>query len=97
MRERMEAEKKNKEEQEAMNTSVEVTDGEAAAAAAPAPTVEGGATDSSGNPVQTNTTAEVGDNLQEEDPWLKSKFAEAPESETADSTAPPANPETKEI
>ena len=28
MRERMEAEKKNKEQQEAMNTSVEVTDGE---------------------------------------------------------------------
>ena len=60
------------------------------AAAAPAPpTVEGGATDSSGNPVQTNTTAEVGDNLQEEDPWLKSKFAEAPESETVDSTLHP--------
>lgn len=97
MRERMEAEKKNKEQQEAMNTSVEVTDGEGASAEAPAPTVEGGATDSSGNPVQTNTTAEVGDNLQEEDPWLKSKFAEAPESETADAAAPPANPETKEI
>jgi len=90
MRERMEAEKKNKEEQEAMNTSVEVTEGDA-----PAPSVEGGATDSSGNPVQTNTTSEVNDNLQEEDPWLKSKFAEAPESNEAD--APPSNPETKEI
>jgi len=90
MRERMEAEKKNKEEQEAMNTSVEVTEGDA-----PAPSVEGGATDSSGNPVQTNTTSEVNDNLQEEDPWLKSKFSEAPEAVEAD--APPSNPETKEI
>ena len=62
MRERLEAEQKKKEEQEDMNTSVEVTDGET-----PAPSVEGGATDSSGNPVQTNTTSEVSDNLQEED------------------------------
>ncbi len=90
MRERLEAEQKKKEEQEAMNTSVEVTDGDA-----PEPTVEGGATDSSGNPVQTNTTSEVSDNLQEEDPWLKSKFAEAPSAPEPD--APPSNPETKEI
>ena len=33
-------------------------------------------------------------NLQEEDPWLKSKFAEAP---TNEADAPPSNPETKEI
>ena len=90
VRERLEAEKKNKEQQEAMNTGVEVTDSDA-----PAPSVEGGATDSSGNPVQTNTTSEVSDNLQEEDPWLKSKFAEAPSAPEPD--APPSNPETKEI
>ena len=92
VRERLEAEKKNKEAQEAMNTSVEVTDTDA-----PVPTVEGGATDSSGNPVKTNTTSEVNDNLQEEDPWLKSKFAEAPAAEAAGPDAPPSNPETKEI
>ena len=72
VRERLEAEKRKKEEAEAMNTGVEVTEGNE-----PAPSVEGGDTDSSGNPVQTNTTSEVSDNLQEEDPWLKSRFAEA--------------------
>ena len=94
LRERLEAEQKKKKEQEAMNTSVEVTESEPEVNA-PAPTVEGGATDSSGNPVQTNTTSEVSDNLQEEDPWLKSKFAEAPSAPEPD--APPSNPETKEI
>ena len=75
-----------------MNTSVEVTD------EAPAPSVEGGATDSSGNPVQTNTSGEVNTNLQEEDPWMKAKFTETPttEKETAEG-APPSNPVTKEI
>ena len=89
VRERLEAEKRKKEEAEAMNTGVEVTEGNE-----PAPSVEGGDTDSSGNPVQTNTTSEVSDNLQEEDPWLKSRFAEAESSEPG---VPPSNPETKEI
>ena len=91
VKERLEAERKRKEEQANMNTSVEVTDTEAPA---PAPSVEGGDTDSSGNPVQTNTTDEVNTNLQEEDPWMKSKFAEAPANA---SDVPPSNPETKEI
>ena len=94
VKERLEAERKRKEEEAKMNTSVEVTDTEVAA---PAPSVEGGDTDSSGNPVQTNTTDEVNTNLQEEDPWMKSKFAEAPASAAAAPDVPPSNPETKEI
>ena len=98
LRERLEAEKKAKEEKEAMNTSVEVTDDAAAPAPAPAPSVEGGATDSSGKAVETNTSSEVNTNLQEEDPWMKAKFAETPENEQKSAEgAPPSNPVTKEI
>ena len=96
LRERLEAEKKAKEEKEAMNTSVEVTDD--SAAPAPAPSVEGGATDSSGKAVETNTSSEVNTNLQEEDPWMKAKFAETPQTEQESAEgAPPSNPVTKEI